>query len=93
MNKRELADVMSERLAIEKYAAYNFIDLLIDVIKEKLESGQKVVFSRFGTLHVKKKMAKRVLNPNNGQPLIMPPRNTVKFIPSRNLKKLVAGGK
>ena len=53
--------------------------------------GRKLVLSKFGTLIIKKKNKKRVINPINREPMIIPPTKIVKFIPSESLKKKFEG--
>ena len=91
MNKKYLAEDIAKKLSIKKYEAYNFIDLFIETAMENLGKGRKLVLSKFGTIIVKKKNKKRVINPINREPMIIPPTNIVKFIPAENLKKKFEG--
>jgi len=89
MNKREISEKMAKELVIKKFEVYNFIDLMIEIMVENLNQGKKIVLSNFGTFKVIKRNNKRVINPNNKQPLIIPAKKIVKFLPSKNLKKIV----
>jgi len=89
MNKKEISETIYERLEVRRFEAYNFIDLLIEVITENLGNNKKVVMSRFGTFKVVERQKKRVLNPNNQAPMFIPSRKIVKFYPSRNLRDLI----
>jgi DNA-binding protein HU-beta len=91
MNKREISEKMAKELMIKKFEVYNFIDLMIEIMVENLYQGKKIVLSNFGTFKVIKRNNKRVINPNNKQPLIIPAKKIVKFLPSKNLKKIVRG--
>lgn len=91
MNKKHLAEEIAKKLSLKKYEAYNFIDLLIEVATENFKGGQKIVLSKFGTLLVKNKKTKRVINPSNRQPMLIQPAKTIKFIPSENLKRKFEG--
>lgn len=91
MNKREISEKMAKELVIKKFEVYNFIDLMIEIMVENLNQGKKIVLSNFGTFKVIKRNNKRVINPNNKQPLIIPAKKIVKFLPSKNLKKIVRG--
>jgi len=91
MNKREISEKMAKELMIKKFEVYNFIDLMIEIMVENLCQGKKIVLSNFGTFKVIKRKNKRVINPNNKQPLIIPAKKIVKFLPSKNLKKIVKG--
>jgi nucleoid DNA-binding protein len=89
MNKRSLAAELADKLGIRHYLAYTFIELLLEVMSDALHEGEKIVLSNFGTLLVKKRKAKRVLNPVTHQPMFIPPTSLVKFIPAGNLRRLV----
>ncbi len=89
MNKKEISEIIYEKLDVKRFEAYNFIDLLIDVIVENLSKGKKVVISNFGTFKIIQREKKRVINPNNKEAMIIPPKKIVKFFPSKNLKKII----
>jgi DNA-binding protein HU-beta len=89
MNKKDLAESIYKKLNIKRFEAYHFIDLLIEVISEKLSSGEKIVASNFGTFKVVKRQKKKVINPNDKKTMIIPERKIVKFFPSKNLKELI----
>lgn len=89
MNKRDISDRIAKNLNIKKFEAYQFIDFLIEVMVENLTDGQKVVISNFGTFKVMNRNKKKVLNPNNQEAMLIAPKKIVKFLPSKNLKKLL----
>lgn len=91
MNKKQLAEEVARKMSLKKYEAYNFIEIFIEVVGERLGRSQKVVLSRFGTLLVKSKQKKRVINPVTRQPMVIPPTRVIKFIPSENLKRKLEG--
>ncbi len=90
MNKKEVSEAIHQSLGVQRFMAYSFIDLLIEVVTENLEKGDKVVLSNFGTFKVEKRQKKRVINPNNNDAMIIPGRKVVKFYPSRKLKDAIA---
>ncbi len=89
MNKKEVSEVIYKKLGVKRFEAYHFIDLLIEVIVENLSNGKKVVISNFGTFKIIQREKKRVINPNNKQAMIIPAKKIVKFIPSKNLKRII----
>ena len=89
MNKKEIAERIYRKLDIKRFEAYNFIDLFIETVAENLNDGNKVVISNFGTLKIVQRKEKRVINPNDNQPMIIPAQRIVKFFPSKKLKDLV----
>lgn len=89
MNKKDISERIFKKLEIKKFEAYQFIDLFIEVMVENLSRSKKVVISNFGTFKVIKRQEKRVINPNNKKPMIIPSGKIVKFFPSRNLKDIL----
>ncbi|MCK5058064.1 MAG: HU family DNA-binding protein [Candidatus Aminicenantes bacterium] len=93
MNKKEISECIYRKLNIRRFEAYSFIDLLIEVIVENLSKNKKVVVSNFGTFKVVERKKKRVINPNNKEPMYITPRKIVKFFPSKNLKTAITDGR
>lgn len=89
MNKREISELMARKLQIKKFESYQFIDFLIQVTVEQLQKGRKVLISNFGTFKIIQREDKRVINPNTQNPMIIPSKKIVKFIPSKNLKQSI----
>jgi len=89
MNKKRLAEDIAKRISSRAYLAYNFVDLLIEVVGENLAKGNKIVLPGFGSWWVKAKRAKRVLHPRSKEPLIIAPTKVVKFVPSENLCRIL----
>ncbi len=89
MNKKEISERIFKKLDIKRFEAYHFIDLFIEVMVENLSENKKVVISNFGTFKVVDREDKRVINPNDKQPMTIPAGKVVKFFPSKNLKDLV----
>jgi nucleoid DNA-binding protein len=86
MNKKEVAEAMSKKLKIKKYEAYYFIDLFIEVVKERLVKNEKVIISNFGSFVTQSRKKKHVINPVTKERMVIPPQVVVKFIPSRKFK-------
>ncbi len=86
MNKRDIAESMSKKLNINKYEAYYFIDLFIEVVKERLSENERVIISNFGSFITQKRKKKNVINPVTKEKMIIPPQVVVKFIASRKFK-------
>ena len=61
-------------------------EILMEIIKQSLESGEDVMISGFGKLQVKDKRQRRGRNPATNQDLILPPRRVVTFKSSVTLR-------
>lgn len=87
MNKDEISRRVYEAHGGLAYAdARKIVDLILNTIKERLAGGEKVLLSGFGCFKVRRRKDKKGVNPQTGQPITIPGRNTVKFKPSKYLK-------
>ena len=85
MNKEELIKELSNYL-FDKQQAKIAVERTLEIIKENLQKGEKVVLSNFGTFKVKQSAPLVVKNPK-GQIIEVPSKKRVKFKPSENILK------
>ncbi len=89
MNKNDISKKVYEAHGGISYAeAQKVVDLIIDVIKERLSRGEKVLLSGFGCFRVVRRREKKGVNPQTGEPVVIAGRNSVKFKPSKYLKSV-----
>ena len=89
MNKRDMSEIISQKLGIKRFEAYYFIDFMVEAMSDGLKKDSKIVFSNFGTLKVVNRSSKKVINPNTKGVMTINPQKVVKFTPSRTLKEAV----
>ena len=73
-----------EVLAIEKDAKLAVLKTF-ELMAEALRSNEKVVISNFGTFKVKDRMPRQARNPKTNQKVMVGPRKSIRFKPSKNL--------
>ena len=89
MNKNDISKKVYETHGGLSYAdCQRIVDLIIETIKRRLARGEKVLISGFGCFSVMKRKDKKGVNPQTGEPVIIPGRNAVKFKPSKYLKTI-----
>jgi DNA-binding protein HU-beta len=89
MNKNDISKKVHEAHGGMSYVeARKIVDLILETIKERLSKGEKVLISGFGCFSVKKRKKKKGVNPQTGEPVVIPGRNSVKFKPSKYLKSI-----
>ncbi|KAA0888180.1 integration host factor subunit alpha [Oryzomonas rubra] len=86
MTKATLSDIVSERLGVSKIEAVDYVEHVIEIIKETLESGESVKVSGFGNFQVKSKSPRRGRNPQTGDDLTIDARKVVSFKASTLLR-------
>jgi len=85
MNKEDLIQELSKHL-FDKQQARIAVDKMLEIIKENLQNGGKVVLSNFGTFKVKYSAPLVLKNPQ-GQVVEVPSKKRVRFKPSDNILK------
>ena len=86
MNKKDAIIRMSKDSGITALQAAKAFTSLLEGIKSTLKKGGKVTFSGFGSFEVKQRRARKGRNPKTGAEVNIPPKNRIKFNPSKSLK-------
>jgi nucleoid DNA-binding protein len=89
MTKSELIEIVAKQASLTKKAARETIDSFLNEVIRKLEKGEKVVVSGFGTFKVTKVKDKKGRNPQTGNDLVIRGHRAVRFIVSKSLKKKI----
>lgn len=90
MNKKELIDVVAERLDVTKKESALFVDAVVQSIAEEVANGGKVSLVGFGTFESVKRNERKCRNLQTGEDMVVPAKMAPKFRPSKNLKEAVA---
>ena len=89
MLKKELLNVLSEKLGIKKIETEKFLDTLEEIITEELKKGEDFTWGKLGTFKVKDRAEKNGVNPKTGEKIVIPARKAVTFKASKNLSTLI----
>ncbi len=89
MTKADLARLVYERHgAMTNREALRLVDLLFDIIKERLLEGESVRIVGFGTLEVVKRKARKGRNPVTGEEIELAGRRALVYRPSRSMRSV-----
>jgi len=91
LTKADLVSRIYKTDLVSKTEAVRSVELLLEIIKQRLEAGENVLVSGFGKFSVKDKKARRGRNPHTGDDLILSPRRVVTFHPSGVLRQKING--
>lgn len=69
MNKKELISALASKSGGTKAEADRNIKALIEIVSGKLENGDKIALSGFGTFEVRERTARIGRNPRTGEPM------------------------
>ena len=90
LTKAELADILFDRLGINKREAKEMVDDFFDELRLALERGESVKLSGFGNFQLRDKPQRPGRNPKTGEEIAITARRVVTFHASQKLKASVA---
>ena len=91
LTKAELADLLFERLGLNKRESKDMVEAFFDLIHATLVSGKDVKMSGFGNFNIRRKAPRPGRNPRTGEAIPIKARNVVTFHASHKLKGVVQG--
>ena len=91
LTKAELADLLFERLGLNKRESKDMVEAFFELIHGKLVDGADVKLSGFGNFQIRRKAPRPGRNPRTGEAIPIKARNVVTFHASHKLKAVVQG--
>lgn len=91
LTKAELAELLFDRLGLNKRESKDMVDGFFDIIHATLVQGRDVKLSGFGNFNIRRKAPRPGRNPRTGEAIPIKARNVVTFHASQKLKALVQG--
>jgi integration host factor subunit alpha len=91
LTKAELAELLFERLGLNKRESKDMVEAFFDIVQAALVSGHDVKLSGFGNFNIRRKAPRPGRNPRTGESIPIKARNVVTFHASHKLKGLVQG--
>ena len=86
LTKAELAELLFERLGLNKRESKDMVDAFFDVISAELVAGGEVKLSGFGNFQMRVKAPRPGRNPRTGELIPIAARRVVTFHASQKLK-------
>jgi DNA-binding protein HU-beta len=91
MNKAELIDAVAKSAKMSKKDAAAAVDAMVKTVTNALKKGDKVTLVGFGTWEVRKRKARKGVNPRTGEAIKIKATKVVSFKPGAAVKQAVAG--
>jgi integration host factor subunit alpha len=91
LTKAELAELLFERLGLNKRESKDMVEAFFEIVNEALVQGTDVKLSGFGNFAIRRKAPRPGRNPRTGESIPIKARNVVTFHASHKLKALVQG--
>ncbi len=86
MTKADIVEKIYEKVGFSKKESAELVELVFDIMKNTLESGDKIKIAGFGNFVVKEKADRRGRNPQTGEEIVITARKILTFKPSQVLK-------
>lgn len=91
LTKAELAELLFERLGLNKRESKDMVEAFFDIVNDALVAGDDVKLSGFGNFAIRRKAPRPGRNPRTGESIPIKARNVVTFHASHKLKAAVQG--
>ena len=89
LTKAELADLMFEKVGLNKREAKDMVESFFEEVRLALENGSGVKLSGFGNFQLRDKPQRPGRNPKTGEEIPITARRVVTFHASQKLKAMV----
>ncbi|MFZ0241697.1 MAG: integration host factor subunit alpha [Desulfobacterales bacterium] len=89
LTKAEIIEAVAEGNGFSKKQATDTVEMLLEIMKRTLASGEDVLVSGFGKFCVKEKSERRGRNPATGDAMMLRPRRVVTFKCSGKLREKI----
>ncbi len=93
MTKNELVRELADDYELPRKQVSEMIESILDKMTEVLKSGDKVQLTPFGQFKIRDRAARVARNPQTGEPVNVPAKRVLKFIPGKPLKEAVGAPK
>ena len=89
LTKAELADLLFERLGLNKRESKDMVEAFFEIIHGTLVGGEDVKLSSFGNFNIRRKAPRPGRNPRTGESVQIPERRVPHFKPGKALREAV----
>jgi integration host factor subunit alpha len=87
MTKADIVERIYEKVGFSKKEATDVVESIFELLKGRLEQGEKVKVSGFGNFIINAKRPRKGRNPQTGEEIVISGRRVLSFKPSPVLKK------
>ena len=87
MTKAELVEIVAQQTRMTKKAAGDIIDVVFDNIGKAVKLDERFSYPGFGTWSIRTRKARKIRNPQTGEPMKLKAMKTIGFRPAKELKE------
>ena len=88
LTRADLAEAVYRKVGLSRTESAELVETVLDEICEAIVRGETVKLSSFATFHVRGKNERVGRNPKTGVEVSIPPGNTIRFKPGKDLRDL-----
>jgi integration host factor subunit alpha len=89
MTKADIVERIHQKIGFSKKESSEMVESVFSILKNTLESGEKIKIAGFGNFVVKQKSDRRGRNPQTGDTITIAARRILTFKPSQVLKNAI----
>lgn len=89
MNKAELINSIAQKSKLTKKDSEEALNAILRSIEETLKKGEKISLVGFGSFEVKKRKARKGMNPQTKEEIKIPAKKVPVFRAGKGLKEIV----
>ncbi|MEM1380342.1 MAG: integration host factor subunit alpha [Pseudomonadota bacterium] len=90
--RADLTEAVHRQVGLSRSESADFVESLLSHISDRLEAGETVKLSSFGTFQIRSKSERMGRNPKTGEEVPITPRRVLTFRASHVLKDRVNDG-
>ncbi|MGB5992815.1 MAG: integration host factor subunit alpha [Desulfobacterales bacterium] len=91
LTKAQIVESIQNQTGFPRNKSSELVEIILEIIKRTLASGEDVLASGFGKLSVMEKRARKGRNPATGEDIMLEPRKVVTFKCSGTLRGIING--
>lgn len=89
ITKEDMVKIICEKMDFALRESTELVELFFEIMKETLETGEKIKISGFGNFIVRQKQPRPGRNPQTGEKMLISGRKVVTFKPSSVLREFL----
>jgi integration host factor subunit alpha len=89
VTKSDIAERIQSKLGLTKKDSQDLLESVLSLMKETLESGEKIKVAGFGNFEIKQKRDRKGRNPQTSETITIGARRVLTFKPSPVLKQAI----
>ena len=92
MTNKDFISELAQQTGYSPEDTQKMVNSIVEAMGDHFQEDGSVLVPTFGTLEVKKKLERIMVNPSTGQRMLVPPKLVLNFKPNANWKERVKNG-